>query len=114
MSLRPWRAGLVGLSALGVAACAGTKERAPAPAPVVAAAAPLAPAAPAAPPAIVVREVRAACVPRDLPRPPRYPDTDRALRRAAGAADRYQLLAAGRLLRERRLAVLERIVAACR
>lgn len=54
------------------------------------------------------------CVPRNLPPPPRYPDTDAALRAAAGAADRYQLLAAGRLLRQRRLDELERTVAGCR
>lgn len=55
-----------------------------------------------------------ACVPRTLPPPPRYPDTDQALRAAPGAADRYQLMAAGRLLRQRRLEELERIIAACR
>jgi hypothetical protein len=53
-------------------------------------------------------------VPRNLPPAPRYPDTDQALRSAAGAADRYQLLAAGRLLRQRRLEDLERVIAACR
>jgi hypothetical protein len=53
-------------------------------------------------------------VPKTLPRAPRYPDTDAALRDAGGAADRYQLMAAGRLLRGRRLAELERIVDGCR
>jgi hypothetical protein len=53
-------------------------------------------------------------VPRGLASPPRYPDTDAALRGAGGAADRYQILAAGRLLRMRRLAELERVMEACR
>jgi len=65
---------------------------------------------------VVVRPppVRASCVPRNFPRAPRYPDTDAALLAAPGAADRYQLMAAGRLMRERRLAELERVVEACR
>jgi hypothetical protein len=63
---------------------------------------------------VIVRQVKVPCVPKDLPQAPRYPDTDRALKNAGGAADRYQLMAAGRLLRERRLELLERIVAACR
>ncbi len=52
--------------------------------------------------------------PRNFPRAPRYPDTDKALRAAGGAADRYQLLAAGRLVRARRLAELERALEGCR
>lgn len=67
------------------------------------------PAAPP-PPAPQVRS----CVPRGLGPPPRYPDTDAALRAAPGAADRYQLLAAGRLLRLQRLEELERAIAGCR
>jgi hypothetical protein len=55
-----------------------------------------------------------ACVPRGFPRAPRYPDTDGALRDAGGAADRYQLMAAGRVLRSLRLAELEKVVEACR
>ena len=54
------------------------------------------------------------CVPRNLPVSPAYPDTDAALLAAAGAADRYQLLAAGRLLRQQRLSDLERIIERCR
>jgi hypothetical protein len=54
------------------------------------------------------------CVPRSLGPPPRYPDTNAALRAAPGAADRYQLMAAGRLLREERLEELERVIAGCR
>lgn len=55
-----------------------------------------------------------ACVPKTLGPPPRYPDTDAALRGAPGAADRYQLMAAGRILRQQRLEELERVVAGCR
>jgi hypothetical protein len=55
-----------------------------------------------------------ACVPKGFPRAPKYPDTDGALRDAGGAADRYQLMAAGRVLRSLRLAELEKIVEGCR
>ncbi len=58
--------------------------------------------------------VKRSCVPRNFPRAPRYPDTDAALRDAGGAADRYQLMAAGRVLKNLRLAELERIVEGCR
>lgn len=73
----------------------------------------------ATPPAreVVVRvpvAVKSPCVPKNLPPPPKYPDSAQALREAGGAADRYQLLAAGRILRSRRLAVLEKVVEACR
>ncbi|RAK58724.1 hypothetical protein DJ021_02360 [Phenylobacterium hankyongense] len=65
---------------------------------------------------MVIRRVpvRVSCVPKTLPTAPVYPDTDAALRASAGAADRYQLMAAGRILRQRRLAELERIVDGCR
>lgn len=102
--------GLFG-AALSAALLAGCATARP-PAPVQAQAAPA--------PQVVTREVvvkvpvKAACVPRSLPSPPRYPDTDVALRDAGGAADRYQLLAAGRILREKRLAALERVIEACR
>ncbi|HEY2751493.1 hypothetical protein [Phenylobacterium sp.] len=75
------------------------------------------PAPLAAPPPVVVRvpvPVKEACIPKSFPRAPKYPDTDAALRDAGGAADRYQLMAAGRLLRDRRLAELERLVDGCR
>ena len=55
-----------------------------------------------------------ACVPKSFPHAPKYPDTDAALLSAGGAADRYQLMAAGRVLRSLRLAELERIVEGCR
>ncbi|HEX3699349.1 MAG TPA: hypothetical protein VHV27_01620 [Phenylobacterium sp.] len=54
------------------------------------------------------------CVPQDLGPPPAYPDSEAALRDADGAADRYQLLAAGRILRAERLAKLEEVVRRCR
>jgi hypothetical protein len=65
---------------------------------------------PPAPPPVVQKS----CVPKGLEPPPRYPDTDAALRAAAGAADRYQLMAAGRILRQKRLEALERVIAGCR
>lgn len=58
--------------------------------------------------------VAVACVPADLGKAPTYPDTAEALKAAPGAADRYQLLAAGRLLRTQRLTELEPIIEACR
>jgi hypothetical protein len=101
--------------ALALSACASLK---PKPVPVLPVAPPPAPAAPAPPPPpapVVVRvPVKEACVPKTLAKPPKYPDTDAALRDAGGAADRYQLMAAGRLLRERRLAELEKVVDGCR
>jgi len=104
------------LMALAVAGCAAVPKLVvpPPPAPPVVAVAP-APAPPAAASPVVRHvPVRVSCVSRNLPRAPRYPDTDEALRAAPGAADRYQLMAAGRLVRERRLAELERAIEACR
>jgi hypothetical protein len=66
------------------------------------------------PPAPPPPAKRAACVPKTFPRAPKYPDTDAALLDAGGAADRYQLMAAGRVLKNLRLAELERIVEGCR
>jgi hypothetical protein len=107
----------VALAAL-LSACAGLKglgKDAPA---AVVAATPVTPTAPAAEtPAIrpiTPGPVPRTCVPRTLSPAPRYPDSDAALRDAPGAADRYQLMAAGRLLRQRRLEELERIIAGCR
>jgi hypothetical protein len=101
------------LAGLALCACSTTRKAAPATvaAPAVA---PVARAAPAPQPAVVVRKVPVSCVPKGVGPAPRYPDTDARLRAAAEAADRYQLLAAGRLLRIRRLAELERVVDACR
>lgn len=83
-------------------------------------AAPTPPAPPAGPPAEKVVRVRVPvpvpvkCVPEELGPPPAYPDTEQAMRAAGGAADRYQLLAAGRILRDERLAKLEEVVRRCR
>jgi len=108
---------IVAASGVALAACASLKSKPAAPlqaAPVAeAAAAPaLAPTAP-----VVVKvpvPVKEACVPKNFPKAPKYPDTDAALRDAGGAADRYQMLAAGRLLRIQRLADLEKILDGCR
>jgi hypothetical protein len=67
-------------------------------------------AAPTPPPQTILKS----CIPKSLAAPPRYPDTDAALRNSAGAADRYQLMAAGRILREQRLEELERVISGCR
>jgi hypothetical protein len=101
---------------LALSACANFKPKTP-PAAPAAAPAPPAPTPAKPPPPVVVKvpvPVKEACVPKAFPRAPKYPDTDAALRDAGGAADRYQLMAAGRLLRERRLAELEKAVDACR
>ncbi len=97
-----------------LAACA---TMAPRPAPPPPAGPAPAAAAPSPPRTVFVRTpppAKASCVPKAFPRAPKYPDTDAALRDAGGAADRYQLMAAGRILRARRLADLERAVDACR
>ena len=105
----------IGLAAatLALAGCQSLKPK-PAPTPPTPVVTPAPPPAAAEPAPRVIRLPARSCVPRNLPPAPRYPDTDQALRSAAGAADRYQLLAAGRLLRQRRLEDLERVVAACR
>ncbi|MBL8771954.1 MAG: hypothetical protein JNK30_11280 [Phenylobacterium sp.] len=83
----------------------------PAPPPAPVAAPPRKPPPPVAPPPAPQPR---ACVPSNLPPAPRYPDSDAALRNAPGAAERYQLLAAGRILRQQRLRQLEAVVEACR
>lgn len=104
-------------AALALSGCQTLKKKkppAPEPPPPVAVTPP--------PPPILVMPSRPAppppppksCVPRNLPQPPRYPDTDAALRAAPGAADRYQLMAAGRILRQQRLEDLERVIQNCR
>ena len=106
----------VGLACLSLGACATLKPKSQPP--LIIPAPPVEKAAPTpAPPPVVVRvpvPVKEACVPKNFPRAPRYPDSDAALRDAGGAADRYQLMAAGRLLRDRRLAELEKTIDACR
>ena len=102
----------VALAACGLllGACQSLKPKAP----PLAAVAPAPPAAAPAAPVVVKVPVKEACVPKTLPKAPKYPDTDTALRDAGGAADRYQLMAAGRILRERRLNELEKVVDGCR
>jgi hypothetical protein len=92
--IRPVRAILMaGGAALALSACQSLRAPKPKPA-----------EPPPKPPPVLI-----------LPKPPpRYPDTDGALRAAPGAADRYQLMAAGRILRQQRLEELERVVAGCR
>jgi hypothetical protein len=106
-------AATVAILGLLLGACASLK---PKPAPTTTLTSPSAAAAPAPPPAVVKvpEPVKVACVPKTLAKAPKYPDTDAALRDAGGAADRYQLMAAGRILRERRLAELEKVVDGCR
>ncbi len=107
----------VGLAGLSLAACQTLKPK-PAPPPPPVAETPSAPA-PAAPPPPMIHPpppapARVSCVPKTLAKPPKYPDSEAALREAGGAADRYQLMAAGRLLRIQRLAELEKTVEGCR
>ena len=104
---------------LALSGCQTLGRRHPPPPP--AAPAPAPPPAQPAPPRLLVlpkppppAPAPKACVPKNLAPPPRYPDTDATLRAAAGAADRYQLMAAGRILRAQRLEELERVVAGCR
>lgn len=62
----------------------------------------------------VDRPVAVQCVPTSLDTPPSYPDSNAALKQAADAAERYALIAAGRLLRDARLAELEPVIVNCR
>ncbi len=68
-------------------------------------------------PRVVIREVPVPvaqpCVPEDLKDPPAYVDTDKALVGAADAAERLQLLYAGRAQRVARLHEIEPIIEAC-
>lgn len=107
--------GLAACAGLALAGCQSLRTRKPpliTPPPPVEKPAPT--PAPPPPPRPQPPPPPRACVPRTLGPPPRYPDSDAALRNAAGAADRYQLMAAGRILREQRLDELERVVAGCR
>lgn len=53
------------------------------------------------------------CVPDDIRVKPVYPDTDEALRFAAGPGERALLLFAGREIRIARLAELETVIEKC-
>jgi len=104
------------LAGAALSACASLKPKPPPTPPPAPVEAPPETAPPA--PATIVKVIppppKVSCVPKALPHAPKYPDTDAALKDAGGAADRYQLMAAGRLLRMRRLAELEKAVDACR
>lgn len=58
--------------------------------------------------------VAVSCVPKSLGGAPDYPDSDAAINAAPGSGDMLQLLAAGRLLRNQRLAEIEPVLAGCR
>ncbi|ODT88501.1 hypothetical protein [Phenylobacterium sp. SCN 70-31] len=109
----PVRIALLSGVLLAAAGCQNLKRAEPAPSPIVEAPPVVLPVPPPPRPPPPPAAARS-CVPRNLPPAPRYPDTDAALRAAAGAADRYQLMAAGRLLRQKRLEDLERVVQNCR
>lgn len=100
--------------------CAAVGEHAPPARTAAAAPPPSHPAPTSAAPAPGQKVVRVfvpkpvKCVPDDLGPPPAYPDNDAALLQAGGAADRYQLMAAGRILRQQRLQKLEDAVKRCR
>lgn len=69
-------------------------------------------------PIIVTKEVvvpgpPSPCVPANVGPRPVYPDTDAALKAAADAAVRYQLMAAGRKLKDARLNEIEPVIASC-
>lgn len=110
-----WTTAALILAAMAVSGCQTVAKGPPPPTVVDAAPKPpppprmihLTPPPPAPPPP-------KSCVPKSLAPAPKYPDNDSALRAAGGAADRYQLIAAGRLVRIDRLSVLEKIVAGCR
>jgi hypothetical protein len=118
MNVKTWKSATLAVAcSLALSACASMHPAAPLP--VVIPPPPAVPvhAPPPAPKEVIVKvpvPVKEACVPKTFPRAPKYPDSDAALRDAGGAADRYQLMAAGRLLRDRRLAELEKQVDACR
>lgn len=119
MSRRPGRGLLlIAAGAVALSGCQSLRQPKPKPAPTAPVHVAPPPVAPP-PPRVVVLPAPPApppksCVPKSFPAPPRYPDTDGALRAAPGAADRYQLMAAGRILRQQRLDDLERVIATCR
>jgi hypothetical protein len=57
--------------------------------------------------------VSQACVPKTMTAPPTYVDTDEALLAAKDAAERYQLVYAGRMQRVARLGEVEPVIASC-
>ena len=53
------------------------------------------------------------CVPKELGPPPVYVDSDSVLKKAKDAAERFQLLFAGRMQREARLNEIEPVISSC-
>lgn len=92
-------AALALLIALAVSACATRPE--PRPDPVVSV-------------QYVDRPVAVPCVSTSIGDPPTYSDSDDALRAAPDAAERYRLVALGRVERTGRLEVLEAALSVCR
>lgn len=65
-------------------------------------------------PKVVNIAVPVSCVPKDVGPAPQYPDTDDRLLGMDDGPDRYVLIAAGRILRNQRLAVVEPVLKSCR
>lgn len=69
-------------------------------------------------PKIVTKEVLVpvakSCVPKDFRDPPETPDSDAAVKAAAGPGELLQLLAAGRILYRQWIAEARPVIAACR
>lgn len=63
---------------------------------------------------VVKVAVPVSCVPREVGPEPQYADPDDVLLGMNDGPDRYVLMAAGRLQRNQRLAVVEPVVKACR
>jgi hypothetical protein len=58
--------------------------------------------------------VAVTCVPADFPEEPAYVDSDKTLKAAGGPEDRFQLIAAGRIQRDRWLALVRPVLKSCR
>jgi hypothetical protein len=54
------------------------------------------------------------CLKSDFPDPPKVPDTDKALKAAPSGAERFQMMGAGRLLRDQWIAEIRPYLSACR
>lgn len=65
-------------------------------------------------PKVVNIAVPVSCVPPGVAAAPEYPDTRDKLLALDEGPERYRLIAAGRLLRDQRLAVVEPIIKSCR
>lgn len=69
---------------------------------------------PIAPPKQIPVAISRSCVPKEVGPPPQYADPDDVLLGMDDGPDRYVLIAAGRIQRNQRLAVVEPVIAACR